>query len=99
MVPSGSVLAYCSGSRIALSSSRRCEYACQALQRNYPRIESPKEIDMRPEHDARRAIIREWMSLPGDKRATEEQAAAFAMNAIEKHEFRCSGDRQQRIMV
>jgi hypothetical protein len=69
------------------------------LARNDPRIESPKENDMRPEHDARRAIIREWMSLPRDKRATEEQAAAFAMKAIEKHEFRCSDDRQQRIMA
>jgi hypothetical protein len=54
---------------------------------------------MRPEHDARRAIIREWMSLPRDKRATEEQARAFAMKAIEKHEFRGSGERQQRIMA
>ena len=54
---------------------------------------------MRPEHDARRAIIREWMSLPRDKRQTEEQAAAFSMKAIEKHEFRCSGDRHQRVMA
>jgi hypothetical protein len=54
---------------------------------------------MRPEHDARRAIIREWMSLPRDKRATEEQATAFAMKVIEKHEFRGSGDRQQRVMA
>jgi hypothetical protein len=54
---------------------------------------------MRPEHNARRTIIREWMSLPRDKRATEEQAAAFAAKAGEKHDFRCSGDRQQRIMT
>ena len=54
---------------------------------------------MRPEHDARRAIIREWMSLPRDKRQTEEQAAAFAMKAIEKQDFRCSGDRHQRVMA
>jgi hypothetical protein len=54
---------------------------------------------MRPEHDARRKIIREWMSLPQDKRATVEQATAFAKKAIENHEFRCSGDRQQRIMA
>jgi hypothetical protein len=70
--------------------------ACNAT---IPASRSPKEIDMRPEHGARRAIIREWMSLPRDKRATQEQAAAFAMKAIEKHEFRCSGDRQQRIMA
>jgi hypothetical protein len=54
---------------------------------------------MRPEHDARRTIIREWMSLPRDKRATEEQAAAFATKAIEKHAFPCSGDRRQRVMA
>ena len=35
---------------------------------------------MKPEHNARRTIIREWMSLPRDKRQTEEQAAAFAVN-------------------
>jgi len=27
---------------------------------------------MKPEHEARRNIIREWMSLPKDKRQTEE---------------------------
>jgi hypothetical protein len=54
---------------------------------------------MKPEHDTRRAIIREWMSLPRDKRQTEEQAAAFAMKTIEKKEFRCSGDRHQRVMA
>jgi hypothetical protein len=58
-----------------------------------------KIVKMRPEHDARRAIIREWMSQPRDKRQTEEQVAAFAIKAIEKHEFRCSGDRQQRVMA
>ena len=29
---------------------------------------------MKPEHETRRKIIREWMSLPKDKRQTEEQA-------------------------
>ena len=32
---------------------------------------------MRPEHAARRAIIREWMSLPSENRQTGAQAAAF----------------------
>ena len=54
---------------------------------------------MRPENVARRAIIREWMSLPREKRQTEEQAAAFALTAIEKHGVRCSGDRRRRIMA
>jgi hypothetical protein len=58
-----------------------------------------KELIMRPEHAARRAIIREWMSLPREKRQTEEQAAVFALKAIEKHDFRGNGDRQRRIMA
>jgi hypothetical protein len=39
---------------------------------------------MKPEHDLRRAIIREWMLLPKDKRQTKEQAAAFAKQAGER---------------
>ena len=54
---------------------------------------------MKPEHDVRRTIIREWMSLPQDKRQTEQQAMDFAARAMEKHEFRCSGDPQQRVMA
>jgi len=53
---------------------------------------------MKPEHAARRTIIREWMSLPPEKRQTAEQATAFALKAIEKHDFRCGGDRQRRVM-
>jgi hypothetical protein len=33
---------------------------------------------MKREHETRRKIIREWMSLPKDKRQTEEQAKPFA---------------------
>jgi len=54
---------------------------------------------MKPEHGPRRAIIREWMSLPRDKRMTVEQAGAFAAKAIETHQFRCSGDRYQRVLA
>jgi hypothetical protein len=54
---------------------------------------------MRPENAARRAIIREWMSLPRENRQTGEQATAFALKAIEKRDFRCSGDRQRRVMA
>lgn len=36
---------------------------------------------MKPEHEERRKIIREWMSLPKDKRQTEEQAKPFAKKA------------------
>ena len=37
---------------------------------------------MRPEHEARRAIIREWMSLPQQSRQREDQAASFATKAM-----------------
>jgi hypothetical protein len=33
----------------------------------------------------RRAIIREWMSRPRDKRSTPEQAAAFAKLVLQQH--------------
>jgi hypothetical protein len=39
---------------------------------------------MQPEHDARRKIIRQWMSLPKEKRQTEAQAKPFAEKAIEQ---------------
>ena len=35
-------------------------------------------LNMMPGHAVRRVIIREWMSLPKDKRQREEQAAQFA---------------------
>ncbi len=54
---------------------------------------------MKPGHSPRRAIIREWMSLPQDKRRTAEQAAAFAAKATETHELRLTGDRCQRVMA
>jgi hypothetical protein len=41
----------------------------------------------------------EWMSLPRQNRQTEEQAAAFATKATEKHEFTCGSDRHRRIMT
>jgi hypothetical protein len=51
---------------------------------------------MRPEHEARRKIIREWMSQPKEKRQTKEQAEAFAIKVKER--VPCSGDPYQRIM-
>jgi hypothetical protein len=45
---------------------------------------------MKPEHDVRRVIIREWMSLPKERRKTKEQALAFANSA--KDRVPCSGD-------
>jgi len=51
---------------------------------------------MRPEHGTRRKIIREWMSLPRDKRQTEEQAKPFAKKAMERIPY--SGDPYRRVM-
>ena len=51
---------------------------------------------MKPEHEARRKIIREWMSLPKDKRQTEEQAKPFAKKAMER--IPSSGDPYRKIM-
>ena len=54
---------------------------------------------MKPEHETRRKIIREWMSLPRDKRQSREQTATFAQKAIEKHQVRCSRDPYQTVMA
>ena len=51
---------------------------------------------MKPEHETRRKIIREWMSLPKDKRKTEDQATAFARKAMER--IPSSGDPYRQIM-
>jgi hypothetical protein len=55
-------------------------------------------VNMRPEHDVRRKVIREWMSLPRDKRQTQEQAAAFALKAVEANAIG-GGDPHGRIMA
>jgi hypothetical protein len=44
----------------------------------------------------RRKIIREWMSLPKDKRQTEEQAKPFAKKAMGR--IPSSGDPYRQIM-
>jgi hypothetical protein len=56
----------------------------------------PKDFDMKPEHEARRKIIREWMSLPKDKRQSEEQAKPFAKKAMER--IPSSADPYRQIM-
>ena len=40
--------------------------------------------------ETRRKIIRQWTSLPKDKRQTEEQAAEFAKKAIEQNELQAN---------
>jgi hypothetical protein len=42
------------------------------------------------DHETRRKIIRQWMSLPKDRRQTAEQAAAFAKKALEDNELQHS---------
>jgi hypothetical protein len=49
--------------------------------------------------ETRRKIIRQWTSLPKDKRQTEEQAAEFAKKAIEQNELQANRrDPYQRVM-
>jgi hypothetical protein len=48
------------------------------------------------DHNIRRKLIREWMTLPKDKRQTEDQVTAFAKKAIDQNEFhRSRRDPQQ----
>ena len=37
--------------------------------------------------EIRRAVIREWMALPRDKRQIDEQTASFAIKAVQRHEL------------
>ena len=73
-----------------LSVSQRSPYAA-GDHRSEQRI-----LSMKPEHETRRKIIREWMSLPKDKRQTEEQAKPFAKKAMER--IPSSGDPYRQIM-
>lgn len=49
---------------------------------------------MKPEHQERRRIIREWMALPRDKRQTNAQVDAFARKAMVRIAFRPDPYRQ-----
>jgi hypothetical protein len=50
------------------------------------------------DQETRRKIIRQWMSLPKDKRQTTEQATAFARKAVEENKLQHSRrDPYQRI--
>jgi hypothetical protein len=51
------------------------------------------------DHETRRKVIRQWLSLPKDKRQTAEQAVAFAKKAVEQNELqRGRRDPYQRMM-
>jgi hypothetical protein len=43
---------------------------------------------MKPEHQERRKIIREWMALPQDKSQTEAQVEAFSRKVMGRIAFR-----------
>jgi hypothetical protein len=43
---------------------------------------------MKPEHQERRKIIREWMVLPQEKRQTEAQVETFARKMMVRIAFR-----------
>jgi hypothetical protein len=49
--------------------------------------------------EIRRAVIREWMTLPRDKRQTEEDAAGFAAKAVKRHELPRSRFDPYRVMM
>lgn len=49
--------------------------------------------------ESRRAVIREWMALPRDKRQTEEQTADFVAKAIERHKLSRSRNDVYRVMM
>ena len=54
---------------------------------------------MKAEHGLRRAVIREWMTLPSEKRQTAEQAAAFAAKTVHTHKFGSGGDPRTRVLA
>jgi hypothetical protein len=47
----------------------------------------------------RRAIIREWMGLPRDKRQTQEQTASFVARAMQRHDLPPSRRAPQRVIL
>lgn len=49
--------------------------------------------------EIRRAVIREWMALPHDKRQTEEQTTSFAVKAAQRHELPRSRNDAYKVMM
>jgi len=46
--------------------------------------------------EIRRAVIREWMALPRDKRQSAEQTTSFAVKAVHRHELRAAATTRIR---
>jgi hypothetical protein len=75
------------GARAILPTS--CRHPLRHCGRNatVPKIiKGSKMVD----HETRRKVIRQWMSLPKDKRQTPDQAADFARKAVEQNELQPS---------
>jgi hypothetical protein len=49
--------------------------------------------------EIRRAVIREWMALPRDKRQSAEQTASFAVKAVHRHELPRSRNDAYQVMM
>jgi hypothetical protein len=49
--------------------------------------------------ESRRAVIREWMALPHDKRQTEEQATSFAVKAAQRRELPRSRNNSCQVIM
>jgi hypothetical protein len=54
---------------------------------------------MMNKQEIRRAVIREWMALPHDKRQTEEQTSSFAVMAAQRHELPRSRNNACQVMM
>ena len=75
------------GPRAILPTSCRHPLRHCGRNANVPKILKGSEM---VDHETRRKIIRQWMSLPKDKRQTPEQAADFARKAVEQNELQPS---------
>jgi hypothetical protein len=49
--------------------------------------------------EIRRAVIRERMALPRDKRETEEQTAGFAVKVVQRYELPRSRNDAYQVMM
>jgi hypothetical protein len=49
--------------------------------------------------EIRRAVIREWMALPPEKRQTDEQTADFAGKAVQRHKLPRSRRDPHQVMM
>src|ERR1700732_231685 len=62
---------------------------CRRIAKRGPRRSAGGTTNME-NRETRRKIIRQWASLPKDKRQTADQAAEFAKKAIEQAELQPS---------